>query len=205
MSTKTKESRKLKDLIRIGVFSALWIAIGWVISSTIGFFPPVFLVLPCILAFVGSVIMVVLLSKLTIPGGIVIPAFLYGLTLFTMVPYGLLFFCPFAGGIIGEILYNVIGRKKFRSTVIGVCFPMMGFALGEYIPMNFMQDAFRAQYIDYTSGSDSLGEVFLSLFNTPLVIILCVVTLIVTFLGCLWGRRIVEKRLASKSGSSTNA
>lgn len=203
MSTKTKESRKLKDLIRIGVFSALWIAVGWIIACTIGFFPPVLMVLPCILALVGSIIFVVLLSKLTIPGGILIPSFLMGLTLFTMVPYGMLFFCTFAGGIIGEILYNVMGRTKFGSTVVGVCFPMLGMALGEYIPLNFMQDAFRAHYATDTFGTAPIGEVVMNLISTPLVIVFCAVTLLLTWLGCLWGKRIVEKRLASKSAPST--
>lgn len=73
MSTKKNESNKIRGLIRIGVFSALWIAVGWLIACTIGFFPPILIVLPCILAIFGALIYVVLLSKLDIRGGIFLP------------------------------------------------------------------------------------------------------------------------------------
>ena len=54
MSSKTKGSKKLRDLIRVGVFSALWIAVGWIIGCTVGFFPSYHdLALPCILAVSG--------------------------------------------------------------------------------------------------------------------------------------------------------
>ena len=41
MAKKTKESKKIKGLVRIGVFSALWIAVSWAIlgengSETLG-------------------------------------------------------------------------------------------------------------------------------------------------------------------------
>lgn len=79
MSSKTKGSKKLRDLIRVGVFSALWIAVGWIIGCTVGFFPPIMLALPCILAIFGALILVVMLSKITIRGGILISSFLFGI------------------------------------------------------------------------------------------------------------------------------
>ena len=57
MRNQTKESRRLKDLIRIGVFSALWVVIGFLVAFTIGFFPPILLVLPCVLGIIGGMSM----------------------------------------------------------------------------------------------------------------------------------------------------
>ena len=59
MRNQTKESRRLKDLIRIGVFSALWVVIGFLVAFTIGFFPPILLVLPCVLGIIGGIVYVV--------------------------------------------------------------------------------------------------------------------------------------------------
>ena len=84
MRNQTKESRRLKDLIRIGVFSALWVVIGFLVAFTIGFFPPILLVLPCVLGIIGGIVYVVMLSKLTIPGGILISSFLLGICLFSL-------------------------------------------------------------------------------------------------------------------------
>ena len=114
MANKPKESKKIRDLIRIGIFTALWIAVGWIIACTIGFFPPILVILPCILAVAGSVIYVVLLSKMNTRGGIFIPSFIFGLCLFTMVPYGMLFICTSIGGLLGEIIYDTAGKKALK-------------------------------------------------------------------------------------------
>lgn len=139
MAKKTKESKKIKGLVRIGVFSALWIAVSWAIACSIAFFAPVLLVLPCILALFGGLIYTVELSKLEIPGGVLVPSLLLGACLFTMVPYGMLFICSTVGGIIGEILYQTAGKRSAKMRSVAVALPMLGLALGEYIPMHFMR------------------------------------------------------------------
>lgn len=129
MRNQTKESRRLKDLIRIGVFSALWVVIGFLVAFTIGFFPPILLFFP-----VSSELSVGL-SMLSCyqsckPRGILISSFLLGICLFTMAPYGMMFFCTVAGGVIGEILYSVLGRRTTKATMVGSSFALVGLALG---------------------------------------------------------------------------
>lgn len=201
MATKTRESKKIRDLIRIGIFTALWIAVGWVIACTIGFFPPILVILPCILAVAGSVIYVVLLSKLNTRGGIFIPSFIFGLCLFTMVPYGMLFICTSIGGLLGEIIYDTAGKKSDKAKAVGISLPMIGLAIGEYIPLCYMKEAFKALYEG--SFTSDVGMKAIELLSTPLAIVLTVVTLICAILGYLWGRRIVIKRLATQ-GEKTN-
>ena len=171
MSSKTKGSKKLRDLIRVGVFSALWIAVGWIIGCTVGFFPPIMLALPCILAIFGALILVVMLSKITIRGGILISSFLFGICLFSMAPYGLMFICTFVGGIIGEILYDTVGKNNHAGKIIGV----------ERITGN-------------------MANASMELINTPIVVVLTIVTILCAILGYLWGEKIAAKRLA-KGGS----
>ena len=182
MRNQTKESRRLKDLIRIGVFSALWVVIGFLVAFTIGFFPPILLVLPCVLGIIGGIVYVVMLSKLTIPGGILISSFLLGICLFTMAPYGMMFFCTVAGGVIGEILYSVLGRRTTKATMVGSSFALVGLALGEYIPF---------------SGLLEIAEWCMNIVSVPVMIVLCVATVILTCLGVLWGNKIVKKRLSN--------
>lgn len=195
MATKTKQSKKIRDLIRIGIFTALWIAVGWLVACTIAFFPPVLVVLPCILAVAGALIHVVLLSKLNIRGGILIPSFIFGLCLFTMVPYGMLFVCTSVGGLFGEIIYDTVGKKSNRARMIGISLPLVGLALGEYIPLCYMKEAFKELYEG--SFTSSVGMEAIEILSTPLAVVLTVVTAVCAILGCLWGRRIVAKRLAN--------
>lgn len=200
MATKTKESKKIRDFIRIGIFTALWIAMGWIIACTIGFFPPILVVLPCILAVAGSVIYVVLLSKMNTRGGIFIPSFIFGLCLFTMVPYGMLFICTAIGGLLGEIVYDTAGKKSDKAKAVGISLPMVGLALGEYIPLCYMKEAFKALYEG--SFTSDVGMKAIELLSTPLAIALTVIALICAILGYLWGKKIVIKRLATQGGKT---
>lgn len=200
MATKTKESKKIRDFIRIGIFTALWIAMGWIITCTIGFFPPILVILPCILAVAGSVIYVVLLSKMNTRGGIFIPSFIFGLCLFTMVPYGMLFICTAIGGLLGEIVYDTAGKKSDKAKAVGISLPMVGLALGEYIPLCYMKEAFKALYEG--SFTSDVGMKAIELLSTPLAIALTVITLICAILGYLWGKKIVIKRLATQGGKT---
>ena len=197
MRNQTKESRKLKDLIRIGVFSALWVVIGFLVAFTIGFFPPILLVLPCILGIIGGIVYVVMLSKLTIPGGIFISSCLLGVCLFTMAPYGMMVFCTRGRGWLGEILYSVLARRTTKATMVGSSFALVGLALGEYIPFIWMQDAYRTMLANDDSGLMEVAEWCMNIVSVPVMILLCVVTVVLTCLGVLWGNKIVKKRLSN--------
>ena len=59
-----KESTKIRNFIRIGVFTALWIVVSWIFACTMAFIPAVLLVLPCVLAVAGGAILEVMQSKL---------------------------------------------------------------------------------------------------------------------------------------------
>lgn len=115
-----------------------------------------------------------------------------------MVPYGMLFFSIAIGGLIGEIICNSIGKKSNIAKMVGIAFPMLGLAIGEYIPLLFMQEAFKAQYADSFTGPT--GFVAMELVNMPVAIILTVVTFICAILGYLWGTKIVAKRFANQGG-----
>lgn len=97
-------------------------------------FAPVLLVLPCILAVFGGLIYTVLLSKLEIKGGIIIPSLLLGLCLFTMVPYGLLFICTTVGGIVGEVIYAAAGKDNVFARRAAISLPMLGLGLANIFP-----------------------------------------------------------------------
>ena len=139
------------------------------------------LALPCILAIFGALILVVMLSKITIRGGILISSFLFGICLFSMAPYGLMFICTFVGGIIGEILYDTVGKNNHAGKIIGVVCPMLGLALGEYIPLCYMQDAFKAFYAERITGN--MANASMELINTPIVVVLTIVTILCAILG----------------------
>ena len=91
-----------------------------------------------------------------------------------------------------------MGKNNHTGKIIGVLCPMLGLALGEYIPLCYMQDAFKAFYAERITGN--MANASMELINTPIVVVLTIVTIICAILGYLWGEKIAAKRLA-KGGS----
>ncbi|MGN0394191.1 MAG: MptD family putative ECF transporter S component [Coprococcus sp.] len=193
--SKKKNSNVLKGLIRIGIFSALWVVVAFLIGCTIGFLPPVLIVMPCILGIVGGIIYMAMFSKLEIKGGIVISSALLGICLFTMAPYGMMFFCTLSGGIIGEVLMAVIGKDKFIAKAIGSSMALLGLAFGEYLPFICMKEAYTALYADSSFGTGPILDKVMNAVNVPVMIVLMIATVICTFAGCWIGDKIVKKHL----------
>ena len=46
-----------------------------------------------------------------------------------------------------------MGKNNHAGKIIGVVFPMLGLALGEYIPLCYMQDAFKAFDAERITGN----------------------------------------------------
>lgn len=194
MSEQKKNSRLLRDLIRIGVFSALLIVVEFIIACTIGYIPFLMLTaMPCILGCVSGIIYVVMLSKLTMRGGIFIGSLLFGLCMINMAPYGFMFFTSLAGGILGELAYYLVGKNSFQGQVAGICMISLTGAVGQFAPFIFMQDAYLALYANNASGTLPIVEYSIKHVTIPFALIVTVFYIGFTILGCFWGRKIVEK------------
>lgn len=195
MSSK-KQSKTMKDLIRIGVFGALLIVVAFLLAFTIGFLPPVLVVLPAIIGLFAGMIFTVMLEKVDLAGGILIPSILLGLCLFTMAPYGMMCFCLIGGGILGEILYHILGKHTTKGLMAGSSSALLGLALGEYIPFIWMQEAYHALMANDDPAMLEIAQWCMDTVNVPIMIVLCLVTVLVTSLGVVWGKKIIAKRLA---------
>lgn len=81
--------------------------------------------------------------------------------------------------------------------MVGSSFALVGLALGEYIPFIWMQDAYRSMLVNDDSGLLEIAEWCMNIVSVPVMIVLCVATVILTCLGVLWGNKIVKKRLSN--------
>lgn len=189
----TQKNSKVKDLITIGIFNALLIVVFGAIACTIGFFPPILIVLPLILSTIGGLIFMLMITKAPMRGIFIISSALLGLVLFNMAPGGSMFITTLAGGIIGEIIYNVLGRKKFISIALGYASYMLGLALGEYYPFIYMQEEYIELYAKKGSQSLPVAQKCIEIMTPELMIVLSILTIITSVLGCLWGRKMLHK------------
>ncbi|WP_032122432.1 MptD family putative ECF transporter S component [Clostridium amazonitimonense] len=193
MASKKNSNNAVRKLITIGIFNALMIAIFFALGFTIGLFPPILVVLPIILSLVGGIIFMLMIAKADMPGIFIISGALLGVCFLTMAPGGVMGICIFLGGVLGEIIFSLMGRKKFLAAATGFASFMLGFALGEYVPFVFMKSAYIAQ--ESAKGSQSL-EILkrcLNILNVQTMIILSIITVIAAYLGSLWGKKLLHK------------
>lgn len=191
--SNTQNNSKVKDLITIGIFNALLIVVFGAIACTIGFFPPILIILPLILSTIGGLIFMLMITKAPMRGIFIISSALLGLVLFNMAPGGSMFISTLAGGIIGEIIYNISGRKKFVSIALGYSCYMLGLALGEYYPFLYMQEEYIKLYAQKGSQSLPVAQKCIEIMTPELMIILSILTIVTSVLGCLWGRKMLNK------------
>ncbi len=191
---KRKNSIIVQDLITIGVFNALLITLFFIVAFSIGIFAPIMAVMPIILALLGGSIFMLMIAKTTRPGAFLITGTVLGLTLFTMGPGGIMFYCIFTCGLIAEVVFNIIGREKFISKILGYSIFMTGLALGQYIPFLYLKE----EYIDLYTSKGETGTVSILIklsnaMNFRLVILLCLLTIAASVLSCFWGKKMLKK------------
>lgn len=188
-----KKNSKVRNLITIGIFNALFIVVFTIIAFTIGVFPPILVILPLILSLIGGLIFMLMITKAPMSGIFIISSILLGLVVFSMAPGGIMFIATVIGGIVGEIIYNVVGKKKFISIALGYSAYMFGLAFGQYYPFVYMQEEYIKFYQDKGGQALPVAERCIEIMNPQLMVILCLSVIVTSILGSLWGKKMLNK------------
>ncbi len=183
-----KKNSQVSDLITMGIFIALFVALMFIGGMLMGALPILMILMPMIMSLFGGLIFTVILGKVQRRGAFVISAVILGPGLIGMAPGGSMAYMTIIGGVLAEVLYSALGRKSFKSIVVAFSVYMLCFAIGEYMPFVWMKEAYLAMYSD--NAALAVAEMGTNLLNPAVMVGLCVVTVICAILGCLWGRRL---------------
>lgn len=192
MADRDDTAQTVRSLITIGIFNALIIGIFMSLGFTIGLIPPVLIFMPVILSIPGGIIFMLMLAKAPLPGVFVISGALLGLVMFTMAPAGVFGLSIFLGGVLGELVFSRLGRQRFIAAASGFACYMLGFAVGESLPLTFMKEAYLAQEAAHGAEQLSILQQCLELMNPPLFALICVLTVFAAYGGSFWGRRLLR-------------
>lgn len=187
-----KKNNTVRNLITIGIFNAILIVMFMLLGFSASVIPAVLIVIPTILALVGGIIFMTMIRKAGMPGIFVISGAIMGLAFITMAPAGSMGLCIFLGGVIGEVVWGILGREKFVSAVVGFSTYMFGFAMGEYLPFKLLKDAYIAQESAKGTNSVAVAQQCIELLNFKLIAILSIITVVMAVVGCIWGRKLIE-------------
>lgn len=189
--SKEKNSGIVRNLITIGVYNAIILIVFTGLAFTIGYFPPVLLMLPIILSLIGGPIFMLMLAKAPMNGVFTISGFLLGLTLITMAPSGSMTIACFFGGVLGDIMWSIMGSNKATSGIIGFCCNMVGLAVGQYFPLIYMKESYIRMY--ESRGTLEVLKIGMDFLSPSIMIIMIILTVIAAFIGGLWGTKLLKK------------
>ncbi|AVQ44883.1 MptD family putative ECF transporter S component [Clostridium botulinum] len=179
-----------KDLINIGIFTALYFIIGCAVAIPIGFVPIFLPILGSLWTFITGIPFMIFSTKVKKFGMVTIMGILSGLLMgltgmgFWGVPMGVIF------GLLGDLIMKSGEYKSVKKNILGYSTFSL-WMIGTYIPMYFMVDQ---AFADFAS---SFGEEYATrvIAVMPMWSLILVIVGIFVFaiLGGLFGKAILKK------------
>ncbi|AII74094.1 MptD family putative ECF transporter S component [Bifidobacterium coryneforme] len=192
---------KAKDLINIGIYSALYFICMALAAFLTGFVTGMILpgfssiLLPGIVGLIAGPVYMLISNKVPRFGGITIMGILMGLFFlvsghfaFSFIPY---VFC----GVLADFLQNVVGKGK-SEPMRYLSYTIFAFGnTGPALPLWFMKNAYVASLVRKGKNQAYIDKVFAQI-STPTLIICVVVTIAGALLGAWIGSMIVKRHFA---------
>ena len=183
---------KVKDLVNIGIFSALYMAIAMVVMLPVGITPVLWLLWPGIAGLFGGAFFTLLLAKVPKMGSALLLAIISGILFFATgeCTWGIIVTFAVAG-ILGEIARKIFGYKSFKGIALAGGFSAIGF-IGSPLPMWLFQESYMKSIEEMGMGVEYV-EGLQSMISVGSFIGMLAVAFVGGFIGTLIGRKMLKK------------
>lgn len=179
-----------KDLINVGLFTALYFIVGCAVAIPIGFVPIFLPILGALWALVTGIPFMIFSTRVKKFGMVTIMAILSGVLMgatgmgFWGVPMGVVF------GLLGDLVMKSGKYKSIKKNILGYAVFTL-WMVGTYIPMYFMVDE------SYKSFASSFGEEYatrvMSVMPSWSLVLVVLGCFVFAILGGLLGKAILKK------------
>lgn len=179
-----------KDLINIGLFTALYFIVGCAVAIPIGFVPIFLPILGALWTFITGIPFMIFSTKVRKFGMVTLMAILSGLLMgltgmgFWGVPMGIVF------GFLGDLIMKSGNYKSAKKNILGYSVFSL-WMIGTYIPMYFMIDE------SYANFASSFGEEYatrvMSVMPAWSLVLVVAGCLLCAILGGLFGKAVLKK------------
>ena len=179
-----------KDLINIGLFTALYFIIGCAVAIPIGFVPIFLPILGSLWTFITGIPFMIFSTKVKKFGMVTIMGILSGLLMgltgmgFWGVPMGVIF------GLLGDLIMKSGKYKSVKKNILGYSVFSL-WMIGTYIPMYFMVDQAFADFAS-SFGKEYATRVMAVMPMWSLILVIAGIFVFAIF-GGLFGKAILKK------------
>ena len=183
---------KGRDLINIGIFTAIYFVIQFAFMLCGGIHPALWVFMPALDALFAGIPFMLMCAKVQKPGAVVIMGLIvaliyYATGMFTPLILGMMA----ASCILAEIIRAIAKYKSFLGNTVS--YAVFGFGMcGSPLPLWVFHDSFVAQIAEQGMGADYLASLN-ALSTTPMLIAMFAVTFAAGFAGAYIARALFKK------------
>lgn len=189
---------KGKDLITIGIFSAIYFVINFIFMLLSGFHPMIWILMPAFIALFSGIPFMLMCAKVQKPGAVLLMGAITALIYFVTGQFTVIILVSFviACGL-GEIVRSVTRYNSFRRNAIAfVCFSLG--MTGSPLPIWLMRESFLAQISEQGMPADYVAS--LEAASSPgMLVVLFAAPIIGAVIGAFITKSMFKKHF-SKAG-----
>lgn len=183
---------KGKDLITIGIFSALYFVINFIFMLLGGFHPMLWILMPGFIALCSGIPFLLMCAKVQKPGAVLLMGMITGLIYFVTGQFTLLILLTFviACGL-SELCRWLTHYHSFRGNALAfICFSLG--MIGSPLPIWVMREGFLAQIAAQGMPEDYVATLE-SVSSPAILIVLIAAPVVGAAIGAVLTKRIFKK------------
>lgn len=201
--SERKGSLKGKDLITIGIFSAIYFVINFVFMLMGGLHPLMWILMPGWIALFTGVPFMLMCSKVQKMGAILLMGVITGLIYFVTGMFTVVILVTFIiACVLGEVARFVSKYRSEKGNIIAFIFFSLGM-IGSPLPIWIMHEKFMSQ-ISAQGMPDSYINTLESLSSPIMFFVLFLAPVIGAVIGALISKRLFHKHF-EKAGMVSHA
>lgn len=187
--SKSKNGKNLKgkDLITIGIFSAIYFVVNFIFMLISGFHPLLWILMPGLIALFSGIPFMMMCAKVQKPGAVILMGLITGLIYFVTGQFTVIILITFVVGCgLGEALRYLSGYSSFKGNTLAFVFFSLGMT-GSPLPIWIMRDSFLKQIAEQGMPDDYVST--LEAVSSPAMLFLLILAPVI---GALIGAVITK-------------
>lgn len=188
------ESKKLqvKDLVTIGIFSAIYFVVNLIVMICGGISPIIWIFMPATIALLSGVIFMLMTAKVQKFGSIIIMSAITALIYFATGQFTviLLITCAIAS-IIAELIRRSFGYSSFTGNLLSYAFFSLGM-VGSPLQVWIFGDSFLKSMVEQGMPT-AYVEALKGIISTETLIAMVIATFVLALVGGFIGKSMLKK------------
>ncbi|WP_313133170.1 MptD family putative ECF transporter S component [Anaerocolumna sp.] len=192
MSQFSKEKLKGKDLITIGIFSAIYFVTNFIFMLMGGLHPMMWILMPGFIALFTGLPFMLMCSKVQKMGAVLLMGAIIGLIYFVTGMFTAVILATFAiSCILSELVRMISGYNNFKGNMLAfICFSLG--MTGSPLPVWIMHDKFMTQISGQGMPADYIMELG-NLSSPTMLLVLFLAPVIGAIIGSWISKKMFQK------------